>query len=409
TLSEANSYRVAAGKKQADLMSQIKELFLKKSKEKGLINEEQASILMDWLAAAQRYSFNFSHGIGYALNSIIYSLNLKAHFPVEFFTANLTFSSEKIDPKKEISELVNEAKLFDIIVKGPSILSLEEHFHIGADNSIYFGLVDIKNIGSSVFNKIKDILVDQDLKTIPYFSFLIRFCDKLNKTAVENLIKSGAMDHFGVSRLKMLYEFGKWEILLKNDKETAFCKNWELNQDQKNLKNNSNNFEKMLTDLLNSVIIRSKTRRKTVESVLAAIKNPPFSLIDDKNICAMQEAELLGVSITCSKLDKVDSSAANCTLKDFLEGFASKNICIACQIKSIKTVTCKKGNSKGKEMCFVPAVDTTGALDDIVIFSEAFEKYQNLLKENNLVMVNGYKDKNKGSLIINSLSQLEEV
>ena len=60
-------------------------------------------------------------------------------------------------------------------------------------------------------------------------------------------------------------------------------------------------------------------------------------------------------------------------------------------------------------MCFVSAVDTTGALDDIVIFSEAFEKYQNLLKENNLVMVNGYKDKNKGSLIINSLSQLEEV
>jgi DNA polymerase-3 subunit alpha len=87
-LQEADTLRKAIGKKQADMMAQVKTSFLEKSVDKGIVNKEQAEEIFSWIEKSQRYSFNKSHSVSYAYNSYL-TAYAKAHFPREFFTAYL--------------------------------------------------------------------------------------------------------------------------------------------------------------------------------------------------------------------------------------------------------------------------------------------------------------------------------
>ena len=101
-LCEADMLRKAIGKKKPEEMAKIKTLFLDKSKVSKIVNVDEAEQIFSWIEKSQRYSFNKSHAISYAMNAYV-SAYAKAHYPKQFFVSYLKYAKDKIDPIREIS------------------------------------------------------------------------------------------------------------------------------------------------------------------------------------------------------------------------------------------------------------------------------------------------------------------
>jgi DNA polymerase III alpha subunit len=81
----------------------------------------------------------------------------KRFFPVEFYASALNFSDEKIDPKIEIYELVQDARLRNIAITPPNIKKINKNFEIIDDNTIAFGISHIRGVGSKAIESIGKI------------------------------------------------------------------------------------------------------------------------------------------------------------------------------------------------------------------------------------------------------------
>ena len=108
-LEEADVLRKAIGKKKVDLMNSVKKSFILGAQKTNVVSKEIAEEIFGWIEKSQRYSFNKSHAISYALNAYL-SAYSKAHFPAHFFASYLKFAQDKIDPMKEIYELINNCR-----------------------------------------------------------------------------------------------------------------------------------------------------------------------------------------------------------------------------------------------------------------------------------------------------------
>ena len=155
-LQEADVLRKAIGKKKADLMAEVKKSFLQGAKRVNEVDKDTAEEIFGWIEKSQRYSFNKSHAVSYAMNAYL-SAYTKAHFPRVFFASYLKFAKDKIDPQQEIKELVRNANEMDINIQTPDIRNLNELFSI-KDRKIFFGLTDIKGLGWSL-KKVKKCIL----------------------------------------------------------------------------------------------------------------------------------------------------------------------------------------------------------------------------------------------------------
>lgn len=160
-LQEADELRKAIGKKQADKMSKLRSKFIDGCLSVGKVSKDEAEQIFGWIEKSQRYLFNASHSISYAMNAYL-SAYTKAHFPKIFFASYLRFAKDKVDPQQEIKELVRNAVEMDIKISIPDLRLLNEFF-ILKDKAIYFGLTDIKGLGASVFKKLVEIGSSVDL------------------------------------------------------------------------------------------------------------------------------------------------------------------------------------------------------------------------------------------------------
>ena len=150
-----------------------------------------------------------------------------------------------------------------------------------------------------------------------------------------------------------------------------------------------------------------RDRCPIVEDLLRSYNDPGYELFDSASWLAKQEQELLGIALTCNKVDEYNTDRANCTCKEFIDGFESQyGAVIAVQIESVREWKIKKGKAKGKSMGFITAGDTSCILDNITAFSDEWEKYKNLLYEGNTVLLRGSRDKNRGSFLVKRVEQL---
>ena len=118
----------------------------------------------------------------------------------------------------------------------------------------------------------------------------------------------------------------------------------------------------------------------------------------------------MGVSLTCARVDEYDTSGANCTCKEYVDGFNSKGtIRIAAQVDGVREWKIKKGNSKGQNMGFVTISDGTCSLDSVTVFSEEWSKYGKDIKEGNVLLLIGSRDKKRGSFLIKSISKIKNL
>ena len=387
-LQEADMLRKAIGKKKPEEMAKVKKKFIEGAKKVKIVDESEAEEIFGWIEKSQRYSFNKSHAISYAINAYM-SAYAKAHFPRIFFASYLRFAKDKIDPQQEIKELVRNATEMDIIVSIPDIRYLNEFF-ILKNKIIYFGLTDIKGVGQSVFKKILSLTKAIDLKTATWLQILTQLLLNINSTASKALISAGALDYLKKNRTEMLFEYDICSSLTKKELQLLM----EIISE-----NNPKNLKEALGSML---LIKkvTKNRQPNIQALIQSIDKPPYSLLDKIEWLSDSENSLLGTAITCSKLDTYDTSMSNCNCKTFKTTFIKENIVLAAEISNINITKTKNGKNPGQEMAFLTIEDQYGVLDSVVFFPEQLAKYKHHLFVENILVFVGNKSKTKDGLIV---------
>ena len=118
TLGEADLLRYAVGKKDAEMLNNMKEKFINGSIGNG-VEREKAIEIFEYLEPFARYAFNKSHTVAYAILSYQMAF-LKTHYPRQFMAAMMTGESAYSD--KIMKYIAECAKLADFL--GTEILSL---------------------------------------------------------------------------------------------------------------------------------------------------------------------------------------------------------------------------------------------------------------------------------------------
>jgi DNA polymerase-3 subunit alpha len=428
-LQQADVLRKAIGKKKADIMAAVKKDFMEGCEKQGIINNEQAEELFGWIEKSQRYSFNKSHAVSYAMNSYVDAF-LKAHFPVSFFTARLYYAKDKKPkPFDEVKLLVTNAKMMNINIYPPSFKNdfphfrrISEQMQVGQapynpwDDKIYFGFGDIREVGDSAVAKIKrssfvaETVLGKPRKDWNWLEFLMFFSQQeVSSTTVVAMIEAGALDYFGMDRTRMIFEYKRYSEL------TELEQAW--------LKQNLYGKKETLLDMLREAIslyeietskkkpekakkpFSNKNRYQKIKGIVQVLEKPPRSLDDTIDWIARVEESRLGTSITANIVDGCKGSEqANCTLLDFVKRRETgSGIFIACQIESIKPHI----QNNGEEMAFVTVTDGEISLDS-VIFADSWAVIKNsgLCYEENTVMVSGDRSNRGGGLIIKKMWQL---
>ena len=195
SLGAADVLRHAMGKKKAEEMAKQRSVFLEGTKIHELDNNI-ANQLFDLMEKFSGYGFNKSHSAAYAL--IAYQTAwLKAHYPAEFMAAVLSSDMDNID---KVVGFINECREMSLKLLLPNINLSHYSFTVNTSGGIIYGLGAIKGIGEMVAIHIVTCREKDGL-----FKGLFNFCSrvdlrKVNRRVMELLIRSGAMDTFGISR-----------------------------------------------------------------------------------------------------------------------------------------------------------------------------------------------------------------
>ena len=202
---EADVLRRSMGKKIRSVMEKQKTRFLEGAKQKNY-NLKKAEQLFDFMAEFAKYGFNKSHSAAYCVLAA-QTAWLKYYYPVEFLAAQMSIDQNDSD---KLINYVRDAKDHSIPVLSPHINSSCDGFSIDKGR-IRFSLSAIKGVGQRAAQEI--VAIKESLKG-KSFSNLNEFFAKtaqvgmINKKTIESLIKSGAMDGFGLKR---------WEIFENMD------------------------------------------------------------------------------------------------------------------------------------------------------------------------------------------------
>jgi len=406
---QANTLRKAIGKKKPELMSKLKSQFIDGCVQREIVTPEQAEEIFSWIEKSQRYSFNASHSLSYAMNTYL-SAYAKAHFPRVFFTSYLYYAKDKVKPQEEVNELANNAKFMGIEIRPPDLRHMNEHFALEGKD-IYFGLTDIKGIGKSIIKRLHKELdnvkkkLKKNVDEMTWLEFVVFLSPNINSTAVKNLISSGAVSYLCDNRSKMLYEFEMYGEL--SQREQRWCESILIDNGQPIT---------MLLDLFKKLVqaptgknggCANKKRLLKIEGLINSLEKPPYKLVDSKEWIAGLEDQLLGISLTCASVESCDISAANCTCKEFLlEKNKSDVMLIAGLVDKVNEIKTKTGTNPGQLMAFVTFSDNSGCINSGVCFPDSYLENKRLLVEGNHVMLRGIRGKQKDSFIINKVFQI---
>ena len=247
-----------------------------------------------------------------------------------------------------------------------------------------------------------------ELKSCDWNTFLIGFGQCIKVDAFEALALSGALDSFKVPRSKMVHELKMFRELSK--REVPWIENYKK-QNKESTLDECVAAMMELNDWSNPKRpIFRKDRVDILESIIDSLQNPGYELLDLPGWKARQEEHYLGISLTCARVDEYDTSRSNCTCKEYIDGFESKNgIRITAQIDGVREWKIKRGSSKGQKMAFVTISDGTCSLDSVTFFSDEWKKYRKQVVEGNIVLFSGSRDVKRGSFLIKSVSKVKNL
>jgi DNA polymerase-3 subunit alpha len=200
-LSSAYACIKAISKKKQEVIDARRSEFLKGAQERG-VSEETAREIFDQITYFGGYGFNRSHSAAYA--HIGYqTAYLKAHYTPEFMAALLSSEIEDGNKRDIMVEHIADARRLGVAVLPPDVNAGEPDFTV-ADGKILFGLTAIKGVGRGAAEEVLRARREGG----PFKDFF-DLCERIDqrlvpRSALERLIKAGALDGFGARRSQLM-------------------------------------------------------------------------------------------------------------------------------------------------------------------------------------------------------------
>ena len=367
TLGRSDLVRRAMSKKKGDVMIKERQNFVYGNEEEGIpgcinngIDEKTANQIWDEMLDFAKYAFNKSHAAAYAV--VAYrTAYLRCHYPVEFMAALLT---SVLGNTNKISEYSYACKKLGIKILPPDINYGEGAFSVDHGN-IRYGLTAIKSLGRPV---IEAIIRERNLNG-PYRDFkdlVERLSSKeINKRTVENLIKSGALDCFHVTRKQQMIVYASVIDSIQKERKNEIAGQMSLmdllgEEDQQS-------FQISYPD----VGEYEKEQKLAMEKEVLGIYVSGHPLEDD--------IERLERSVTAHTSDFViDEETGKTKIHD-------RESCIIGGLISEMSVKLTK---KNQNMAFITLEDLRGTVE-VVVFPRQYATYQSLLREDAKVFIKG--------------------
>jgi DNA polymerase-3 subunit alpha len=204
SLGGADMLRRAMGKKKAEEMAEHRGIFAAGAA-KNDIKPELANEIFDVMEKFAGYGFNKSHAAAYALLAY-HTAWLKAHYTAEFFSGNMSVSSDDTDKLKIFHD--DATQNFGITFTPPDVNTGAWRFVPIDKKTICYALGAVKGTGQGAI----EALVAERTANGPFKSFF-DFCARVdrkqvNKRVVEALIKAGAFDALEPHRAGLLASVG---------------------------------------------------------------------------------------------------------------------------------------------------------------------------------------------------------
>lgn len=367
TLGRSDLVRRAMSKKKQYVMEKERANFIYGNAEENVpgcvsrgIDEKTAGAIYEAMMDFAKYAFNKSHAACYAVVSY-QTAYLKYYYPVEFMAALLT---SVIDNSKKVAEYILVCRNMGIKILPPDINQGESGFSV-ADGSIRYALTAIKGVGWPVIQAV----CDERKQRGPFTNlkdFITRMADKdMNKRAIENFIKAGALDSLGGTRKQFMSVYVQILDHVQRDKKSSMAGQMSL-------------FD-----------IVSEEEKDNFD-----VKLPPVGEYSKDMLLAF-EKEVLGIYVSGHPLQayeeiwrrKISATTADFALDEEtgVTGIMDGSGVIIGGIVADKTIKYTKND---KVMAFLTIEDLVGTVE-VVVFPRDYEKNAAYLTEDAKVFIHG--------------------
>ncbi len=388
TMGQADNIRRAISKKKMKVIEAERKTFVYGDEGSGIVGcvangvpETVAQSIYDEIVDFANYAFNKAHAVCYAV--VAYrTAYLKCHYPKEYMAALLTSVLDRTD---KTAAYIADCKEMGIRLLLPDVNRSEDTFTVENDG-IRFGLGAVKNIGRGLIRQmVAEREKNGEFTTLE--SFIERMIDTdLNKRAVENLIKCGAMDSLGLRRSQMLYAY---DIIIDNV--------------SKNKKSNIDG-QMQLFDMLE-------------DGEQTAVSIPELKEMDRKELMQL-EKEAIGLYLSGHPMDEYRKQLSGSgvvpivrILQSFEDGDGvyrdGQTVRIAGIIETVRMKTTRSNSM----MAYVGLEDDTAAME-LLVFSNTIAKSKDVMKENRAVVAEGrisVREDKAPQMVVNALQPIDTV
>ena len=389
TLGRSDLVRRAMSKKKASVMEKERQNFVYGNEKEGVpgciangISEKTANKIYDEMTDFAKYAFNKSHAAAYAI--VAYqTAYLKYYYSVEFMAALMT---SVIEMPAKVAEYIQVCRQMGIQILPPDINNGERGFSVD-QGRIRYGLSAIKSVGRPVIESlVKERRENGIYRTLS--DFIERNSGQVNKRAIENFIKAGALDCLPGNRQQKMLVYSRVVDHISQNKKNSMAGQMSLfdlvgEEDKKA-------YEISMPDVgeyAKEVILAFE--KDVLGIYLSGHPLEQYRGILEKNISAkttdFQPDEETGLSVVMDNQKVV------------VGGMVTE-----------KTIKYTKNN---KVMAFVTLEDLVGTVE-VVVFPRDYEKYQSLLDEDARVLIQGRvsaEDDKASKLILERVRTFEEV
>lgn len=196
TLGRADILRRAVSKKKKEVLEQERINFVESSVNRGY-SSDTANMIYDYIVKFADYGFNKAHSVAYAKIAYL-TAYLKCHYFAYYMS---TLMTSFMGSSSEMLEYTKEATKKNVEVLNPNIKLSTDEFEV-INGKIYFPLSIIKGLGEI---KTKQCIEERTkAKFKDYEDFVERTKDFLAISLLENIIYSGALDDFGLTKKAMI-------------------------------------------------------------------------------------------------------------------------------------------------------------------------------------------------------------
>lgn len=186
--------------KHPEKAAKTKKLFLEDCQKNDVSYEDAIKVWENVIEEFQKYAFNKSHAVLYSFISYV-TAYYKAHFPVEFLTANLIIESKsglKVEDTN-IPKIKQELKKLGVTILPPDLNKSEMTYSVLDNKTILTGFESLKFMSEQAIPEI--------INNRPYLNFqdfIFKTKDsKINIPSIQALIASGCFDKESINRKTM--------------------------------------------------------------------------------------------------------------------------------------------------------------------------------------------------------------